>query len=113
MLLKVFILITLATSLCSGLYLRSKRQIEREGQFLNESVVIVDKNGNRNTGVEYEIPETKKNDTDVMEIDLDRDDGTFTFGGRFPSIFSPGQANINFHRIFDQLFQQMARRFEG
>jgi hypothetical protein len=91
------------------IFIRTKRQVEREGEptpnYRNESTVIA--NGDREP-IDLGTPETNNGDTDVMEVDFDKDDGSFSFGGRFPLFLS-----TNFHNNFDSLFRQMTRRFEG
>jgi hypothetical protein len=90
------------------IFIRTKRQVEREGEptpnYRNESTVIA--NGDREP-IDLGTPETNNGDTDVMEVDFDKDDGSFSFGGRFPLFLS-----TNFHNNFDSLFRQMTRRFE-
>jgi len=88
--------------------IRSKRQIEREGIYRNESTVVV--NGDREP-IDFQLPNSNNGNTDVMEVDFNKDDGSFSFGGRFPTLF-----NRNFNNGFngfDALFRQMAKRFEG
>jgi len=113
--------------------IRSKRQVEREGVAGNESVVVVDSVGDR--GPAYEVPvqtekpdtekpDTEKPDTDEMEIDFDPNDGSFSFGGKFPPLFPgfPTQNNhnhnhnnnhgINLFSAFDSYFRKMQQRFD-
>lgn len=103
-----FVLSIVLLSLSSAkITIRTKRQIEREGN-LNESTSVITRDREPTAGTEYETVDPVDDKTDVMEVDFDPKDGTFAFGGRFPSFF-----NRDFHRHFDDLFRQMTRRFEG
>jgi len=84
--------------------IRTKRQIEREGNYGNESTIIV--NGDRKP-TDFDVSESENGKKDVMEVDFNQDDGTFSFGGQFPSFF-----HRNVHNGFDSLFRQMTQRFE-
>lgn len=100
----IFALSALLLTICSAnIKIRTKRQIEREGN-LNESTTVV---AGEREGTEYETVEPVDDKTDVMEVDFDPKDGTFAFGGRFPTFF-----NRNFHKHFEDLFRQMTKRFE-
>lgn len=100
-------LVLLATIACqlgySRIAIRNKRQIERESGVPNESTVVV--SGDRESS-EFEVPESQDPKTDVMEVDFDEQDGTFSFGGRFPAL------NPNFHDSMNKLFRQLTQRFE-
>jgi hypothetical protein len=103
----LFGLSAVLVSICSAkITIRTKRQIEREGN-LNETTTVFTRDRESNIGTEYETVEPVDDKTDVMEVDFDPKDGTFAFGGKFPSFF-----NRNFHNHFDDLFRQMTKRFE-
>jgi hypothetical protein len=110
---RIIVLVILSGFMCEiafgRIYIRTKRQVEREGEstpnYRNESTVVV--NGDREP-IDLGTPEKDNGDTDVMEVDFDKDDGSFSFGGRFP-LFT----NTNFHNRFDNIFREMTRRFEG
>ena len=107
-LISLFVLSVLLLTFCSAnIKIRTKRQIEREGN-LNETTTVIAGDRERTSGTEYETIEPVDDNTDVMEVDFDPKDGSFAFGGRFPSFFS---RNLPNH--FEDLFRQMTRRFEG
>lgn len=84
--------------------IRSKRELEREDGIANESTVVV--SGDRESD-QFDNREPFNPNTDVMEVDFDQQDGTFSFGGRFPAF-----PNSNFHQAMNTLFKQMTQRFE-
>jgi len=98
------IVVSIELSSESKVKIRTRRQIEREGN-LNETTTVFA--GEREpTDKDFEVvPVDDK--TDVMEVDYDPDDGTFQFGGKFPTFF-----HKHFNTNFDDLFRQMTRRFE-
>lgn len=101
----IVILSLFAYQLATGrIVIRSKRQVEREGNYQNESTVIL--NGDRGSSA-FQEPVTDNQDKEVMEIDFNPDDGSVAFGGRFPSFF-----NKNFHNGFDTFFRKMTQQFE-
>lgn len=98
-----FLIILLACFLTiNGIYIRTKRQIERE----DEETVVADKKVRESLGDE----EDDEKDTEVMEVDVNEKDGSFNFGGHFPSIFNHGHTMPS---SFQEFFNQMQQRFEG
>jgi len=95
----------------SRIILRSKRasEIEREGPIGDQVVIIKDINGGglpSNTGYDLEPKkvEDEKKDEEV-DLNIDEDDGRFSFGGRLPDFH-------HFHGSFSNLFDILQRRFE-
>ncbi|CAG2116324.1 unnamed protein product [Medioppia subpectinata] len=101
------VLIAIWCDLCSAnIKIRTRRQIEREGN-LNETTTVYA--GEREpTDKDFEVVPTDDK-TDVMEVDYDPVDGSFAFGGKFPTFFG---GNRHFNTHFDELFRQMTKRFE-
>jgi hypothetical protein len=87
----------------SRIVIRHKREIERESTVPNESTVVVSGDPESN---DFDNYEPYKPNTDVMEVDFDKEDGTFSFGGKFPAF------STNFHMAMNNLFREMTRRFE-
>lgn len=116
----------IAVSSARVLQLRHKRQLEVEGDNVNPSndvVVIKDVNTNDN-GPTYQLIPVDPNtgilfgagasdaganpNTDVVDLDINEDDGTFRLGGRLPSFHD------HFHQTnFADMFRAIQQRFDG
>ncbi|XP_054164217.1 uncharacterized protein LOC128961918 [Oppia nitens] len=105
----IITIIVISCGICSSkITIRTKRQVEREGNLNETTTVIAGESGREPSDRDFEVVPAKDDDkTDVMEVDFDPNDGTFAFGGKFPSFF-----NRNFNTHYDDLFRQMTRRFE-
>lgn len=121
----IIILTLIAVSSARVLQLRHKRQLEVEGDNVNPSndvVVIKDVNTNDN-GPTYQLipvdpntgiifgtaPSDPNSNTDVVDLDINEDDGTFRLGGRLPSFH-----DHHFHRSnFADMFRAIQQRFDG
>ena len=88
---------------------RHRRQVERESDApAAEVVVIKDTNGTFPPGPQYDfIPNS--NDSNVFDLDINENDGTFNFGGHLPHFHN----FHHMHRTFNQIFESIQKRFEG
>ncbi|CAG2164362.1 unnamed protein product [Oppiella nova] len=103
-LLTIIAVIVVSTACSAKITIRTKRQIEREGN-LNETTTVI---AGEREPIDKDFDAVPVDDkTDVMEVDYDPNDGTFQFGGKFPTFFKH-----NFNTHFDELFRQMTKRFE-
>lgn len=106
------------------LQLRHKRQLEVEGDNRGLSpsedvVVIKDVNSDNgpsyslipidpNTGMAIGEGSSGSGNTDVVDLDINEDDGTFRLGGRIPSLHD------HFHQTsFAEMFRAIQQRFDG
>jgi hypothetical protein len=107
----VLVVLALGSLSSAKLIFRSKRQVEREGQPASEIVVIKDKNGNVPSNTRYDLLPTDKDrkpigkDDEEVDLKVDEEDGTFTFGGRLPDFH-------HFHGGFSKLFNVLQRHFD-
>lgn len=104
---RVILLLSLAVSIvsCRTIY-RLKRQVEREDSPPSEVVVIKDTQGNFPSGPSYGLFPADPNNTDVIDLDVNEEDGTFSLGGRLPHFH-------DFHHSFAEMFDMIQRRFDG
>jgi len=92
------------------LIVRHRRQIERESESPSSEVVVIkDTNGNFPPGPKYDFtPTSTDNDSNVFDLDINENDGTFNFGGQLPHFHD----FHHFHRSFGEIFDAIQRRFE-
>ena len=127
----ISILVLASLTLCTNgrLLFRHRRQLEVEGDSqpnsgTNDVVVIKDINNDNgpsyqlipvdpNTGVPLGLDSDSSTSggsgssgTDVVDLDINEDDGTFRLGGRIPS--------LHFHHTsFADMFRAIQERFDG
>jgi len=108
----------LLSAVDARLIIRARRQIEREGEVSTTespaSEVIVIKNTHENfprffPRYDFTPPRgPNSSDDNLFDIDINEQDGTFTFGGLLPHFHH----FHHFHRSFDEIFDAIKKRFE-